>query len=140
MLRHGRQSAVVTEIGGGLRSWCSDGVELLDTFAAGAPADSYRGKVLAPWPNRVRDGRYVFGGVAHRLPITEPERGTALHGLVLEERFAVAHRATDAVTLACDLRPRAGYPFALRVEVGYALRPAGLEIELRATNIGPGPA
>src|SRR3954454_7687142 len=125
MLRHGRQSAVVTEIGGALRSWCSDGVELLDTFAADAPADSYRGKVLAPWPNRVRDGRYTFGGVERRLVLNEPERGAPRHGLVLAARFAVVARATHAVTLAYDLRPRPGYPFALRVEVEYELGDAG---------------
>src|SRR3954447_8621032 len=131
MLRHGRQSAVVTEIGGGLRSWCADGVELLDTFGADAPADSYRGKVLAPWPNRVRDGRYAFGGIEHRLVLNEPERGAALHGLVLDERFAVIARATHAVTLACNLRGRPGYPFALRVEVEYSLGDAGLSFALR---------
>jgi aldose 1-epimerase len=117
-----------------------DGEELLDTFAADAPADSYRGKVLAPWPNRIRDGRYVFGGVEHRTPLTEPERATALHGLVLDERFAAERRSTHAITLVCDLRPRPGYPFALRVEAEYALGAGGLEITLRATNTGAGPA
>src|SRR3954451_12380307 len=134
MLRHGRQSAVVTEIGGGLRSWCSDGVELLDTFAADAPADSYRGKVLAPWPNRVRDGRYVFGGVEHRLLLTEPESGAALHGLVLDGPFAVVASSGHAVTLAFELSRRPGYPFALRIEVTYELGADGLAFELRATN------
>jgi aldose 1-epimerase len=135
-LRRDGSSAVVTEVGAGLRSWCVDGEELLDTFAADAPADSYRGKVLAPWPNRIRDGRYVFAGVEHRTPLTEPERATALHGLVLGERFAPVRRSTHAVTLACDLRPRPGYPFAVRVEVEYALGADGLDVTLRATNPG----
>jgi aldose 1-epimerase len=139
-LRRDGQTSVVTELGAGLRSWCVDGDELLDTFPVGAPADSYRGKVLAPWPNRIRDGRYVFGGVEHRTPLTEPERGNALHGLVLDERFAVVDRATDAIALVCDLAPRPGYPFALRVEVEYELGDAGLCFALRATNAGDGPA
>jgi aldose 1-epimerase len=135
-LRRGRQSAVVTEIGGGLRSWRADGVELLDTFAPDAPADSYRGKVLAPWPNRVRDGRYVFGGVEHRLTVTEPGRCAALHGLVLDEPFAVVDRSPAAVTLACELRDRPGYPFAIRLEVSYALGADDLAVTLRASNLG----
>jgi aldose 1-epimerase len=139
-LRRDGRRAVVTEVGAGLRSWCVDGEELLDTFAADAPADSYRGKVLAPWPNRIRDGRYVFAGVEHRTPVTEPERSTALHGLVLGERFAAVRRSTQAVTLASDLRPRPGYPFALRVEVDYELGADGLAFALRATNTGAGPA
>jgi aldose 1-epimerase len=139
-LRRDGATAAIAEAGATLRSWCVDGVELLDTFAAGAPPDSFRGAVLAPWPNRVRDGRYRFGGAEHRLVLNEPERGAALHGLVLDERFAVVERATHAVTLACDLRPRPGYPFAVRVEVSYELGATGLQLELRATNTGDGPA
>jgi aldose 1-epimerase len=136
-LRRGGARAVVTEVGARLRSWRLVGAELLDTFAAEAPADSYRGAVLAPWPNRVRDGRYVFGGVEHRLALTEPERSAALHGLVLDERFEVVARSADAVTLACELRDRPGYPFAVQVEVTYALGADGdLTVTLRATNRG----
>jgi aldose 1-epimerase len=139
-LRRDGATAAVAVAGATLRSWCVDDAELLDTFAPGAPADSFRGAVLAPWPNRIRDGRYRFGGVAHSLPLNEPERGAALHGLVLGERFEVVARATHTVTLACDLRPRAGYPFALRVEATYELGPDGLTFELRATNTGDAPA
>jgi aldose 1-epimerase len=139
-LRRGAARAVVTERGARLRSWCVGGSELLDTFAAGAPADSYRGAVLAPWPNRIADGRYVFGGVEHRLAVTEPERSAALHGLVLDEAFAVVDRAPAAVTLACELRDRPGYPFAIRLEVSYALGAEELAVTLRASNLGRGPA
>jgi len=136
-LRRGAARAVVTGRGARLRSWSVDGAELLDTFAADAPADSYRGAVLAPWPNRVRDGRYAFGGVEHRLAATEPERGAALHGLVLDAPFAVVERSGAAVTLACELRGAPGYPFAVRVEVAYGLDADGaVEIVLRATNTG----
>ena len=127
----------MTEVGAGLRSWRIDGEEMLDTFAPGAPADSYRGKVLAPWPNRIRDGRYVFAGTEHRSPVTEPERSTALHGLVLDERFTVSRRAIDTVTLGHVLRPRPGYPFTLRLEVRYALDGDGLAATLTATNASP---
>jgi len=135
-LRRDGATAAIAEVGATLRSWCVAGVELLDTFAPGAPADSFRGAVLAPWPNRVRDGRYRFGGASHSLPLTEPERGAALHGLVLGERFEVVARATHAVTLACDLRPRPGYPFSVRVEAIYELGAEGLGFALRATNTG----
>jgi aldose 1-epimerase len=139
-LRRDGASAVVTEVGAGLRSWRAGGEELLDTFAADAVADSYRGKVLAPWPNRIRDGRYAFGGRAYGLPLNEPERGAALHGLVLDAPFAVAARSTHAVTLAYDLRPQPGYPFGLALEVSYELGAGGLEFTLRATNTGDRPA
>ena len=44
---------------------------------------AYRGALLAPWPNRVVDGRYTFDGEEQQLPLTEPERGHALHGLLV---------------------------------------------------------
>jgi aldose 1-epimerase len=136
-LRRGAACAVVTERGARLRSWRVGGDELLDTFAADAPADSYRGAVLAPWPNRVRDGRYAFGGAEHRLALTEPERGAALHGLVLDEPFTVVERPPAGVTLACELRDRPGYPFAIRLEVSYALgADGGRAVTLRAANVG----
>jgi aldose 1-epimerase len=139
-LRRDGTVAVVTEVGAGLRSWRVGGEELLDTFAATAPADSYRGKVLAPWPNRIRDGRYRFSGAEHRTPLTEPGRSAALHGLVLDERFAVVRRSGDEVVLAHVLRPRPGYPFALEIRIGYALGADGLAITLRATNASDVPA
>ena len=76
------QRAVVTEVGATLRSWRVDEREQLDTFEIDELGDGFRGKVLAPWPNRIRDSRYVFGGAEHRVAISEPERGNALHGLV----------------------------------------------------------
>jgi len=103
-LRRDGAVAVVTEQGAGLRSWRRGGEELLDTFAPTAPADSYRGKVLAPWPNRIRDGRYRFAGTEHRTPLTEPARAAALHGLVLDEPFEPVRRSTGAITLAHALR------------------------------------
>jgi aldose 1-epimerase len=139
-LRRGGQRAVVTEIGAGLRSWSVDGEELLDTFAAADRADSFRGRLLAPWPNRIRDGRYRFAGEEHRTAVTEPERSNALHGLVLDAAWRVVERAAGAVTLEHLLAPRPGYPFALRLRVVYELGPDGLAVTLRATNLAERPA
>jgi aldose 1-epimerase len=136
-LRAGDARAVVTEVGGGLRSWAIGGEELLDTFAPDAAADTFRGKLLVPWPNRLRDGRYTFAGVEQRTPVTEPGRATALHGLVLDERFALVRGSEAMVALGHVLRPRPGYPFTLRLEVEYALGEDALTITLRATNLSP---
>ena len=56
MIEQGAERAVITEVGATLRSYSADGVELLDNFSAEAMSDSCRGQVLAPWPNRIRDG------------------------------------------------------------------------------------
>ena len=134
-LEHQRQRVMVTEIGAALRSWTVHGNELLDTNGAGEPDDAFRGKVLVPWPNRLRDGRYVFDGAEHRTALTEPERGSALHGLATGSRWRAIRSSTRHLTLAYDLSPQPGYPFALLVTVGYELTSGGVVATLRAMRL-----
>ena len=136
VLQRAAQRAVVCEVGATLRSWRVDERQQLDTFRAHELDDAYRGKVLAPWPNRIRDARYVFAGVEHRTAVSEPERGSALHGLVLWANWRPLRRAADQVSLGYLLHPRPGYPFALELEVEYRLGPDGLAVTLRARNVG----
>lgn len=99
----------------------------------------YFGSLLAPWPNRVADGRYTFEGVEHRLPLTEPDRGTALHGLVHDVDWSVAPSAagaSDAVELHCALRSPEGYPFDLDLTATYRLGEDGLACAVEAVNVG----
>ena len=134
------QRAVVTEVGATLRSWRVDEREQLDTFEIDELGDGFRGKVLAPWPNRIRDSRYGFEGADHRVAISEPERGNALHGLVMWANWHPLRHASDEVALGYMLHPQPGYPFTLELEVAYRLTADGLEVTLRATNRGDAPA
>ena len=136
VLQRAGQRAAVTEAGATLRSWRVDERQQLDTFQVHELDDGFRGKVLAPWPNRIRDGRYVFAGTEHRTAVSEPERGSALHGLVLWVNWRPLRRAVDRVALGYVLHPQPGYPFTLRLEVEYRLEPDGLAVTLRATNVG----
>jgi aldose 1-epimerase len=135
-LRRGRQRLVVTEIGAGVRSWTVGGQELLASFSPGEYDAAFCGRVLVPWPNRVRDGRYAFDGAAHRLELTEPERGNALHGLVLHSRWDGVRTSARRVSLSYELHPRAGYPFTLALAVSYELASGGVVMTLHATNVG----
>ena len=139
-LERGRQRLVVSEAGGGARSWTVDGSELLASFASGTRDGAFAGKPLMPWPNRLRDGRYAFEGAEHRVAITEPETSTALHGLTLSSRWRASRTSAHGITLSHQLRGREGYPFALDLAVGYELDSAGVVVTLRATNAGPGRA
>jgi aldose 1-epimerase len=136
LLESAGQRAVVTEVGATLRSWRVGEREQLDTFQVDELGDGYRGKVLVPWPNRIRDGRYVFGGVEHRMAISEPERGGALHGLVLWASWHPLRHSRDEVALGYMLHPQPGYPFTLELEIEYRLTAGGLEVTLVATNRG----
>ena len=136
-LRSGRYAAGIASIGASLRSLTADGRDLVVPFAEDAVRPLYRGVVLVPWPNRVVDGRYAFDGAAQQLPLTEPERGHALHGLGCWADYRIVARAPDSVLLETTIVPQAGYPHRLRIEVEYRLGADGLSARVTATNTGP---
>ncbi|MER7168671.1 aldose 1-epimerase family protein [Micromonospora sp. NPDC000207] len=127
--------AVVVEVGGGLRAYRHDDVDYLDGYAVDEVCPGSAGQVLAPWPNRIRDGRYTFDGVGYRLALTEPGRGVALHGLVNWARWRLVEQTPDAVTVEYDLPPQPAYPWALRVRGRWSVGPDGLRVEHEATNL-----
>ena len=128
--------AVVTEICACLRELEFLGRELIVSFAVDEPMIAYRGAVAAPWPNRIADGQYEANGVVHQLPINEPIRNCALHGLVFGERWHLVSHTADEVTLGLDLLPSVGYPFHLAMTVTYSVTLAGLSTLVTAINVG----
>ncbi|MGY1812212.1 aldose 1-epimerase family protein [Blastococcus sp. SYSU D00820] len=139
VLRRPGAEVTVVEVGGGLRGYTAGGRDLLDGFAEDETADDGRGHLLAPWPNRVRDGVYTWDGAQHQLALTEPAKGTAIHGLVRHVAWTVFDRSDDAITLGHLLHPQPGYPFPLRLQVGYRLDEQGLTVTTTATNEGDVP-
>jgi aldose 1-epimerase len=137
----GPYRAQIASVGATLRSLTMDGRDLVVPFAAGEVRPLYRGAVLAPWPTRVVDGRYTADGAVRQLPLTEPDRGHALHGLALWLDFR-ARTATDTkVVLAATVEPQAGYPHRLALEVCYEASAAlGLTWSVAAANVGAGAA
>ncbi|QEC46403.1 aldose 1-epimerase family protein [Baekduia soli] len=138
-LRSGDQRAIVVEVGGALRSYVAAGHELLDGYGAQERCTSARGQSLIPWPNRLRDGRYSFAGRQHQLPLTEPAKHNAIHGLVRWANWSAASSAQDRVTMTHLLHPQSGWPFTLALEIEYSLSRDGLTVRTRATNVGSGP-
>jgi aldose 1-epimerase len=96
----------------------------------------YSGAVLAPWPNRIGDGRYRYGDREYQLPINEPDRDTALHGLVADVTWRPVSWSPSRVRLEYGLSPTPGYPFALRLTMDYQLTAEGLGMRLAVENVG----
>ena len=137
------QRATIAEVGASVRAYAVGSRDVVLPFAPDRIAPAYSGAVLVPWPNRLRDGRYSYAGVEHQVPLNEPDRSTALHGLVAHARFTPApdEPPTDvSVTLLHDLVPTDGYPFPLRIRVTYTLADAGLGVTVSTTNLGTEPA
>jgi len=136
-LRAGEQRVVVAEVGAGIRSYTVGDQDVLDGYGADELAPSGRGQVLAPWPNRIEDGAYEFGGAQHQLPLNEVGARNAIHGLVRWSAWSAAEHSPDRVVLEHTLHPQPGYPFSLAFGIEYSLSQDGLRVTSTATNIGP---
>lgn len=107
-------------------------------------AESYHAAKLIPWPNRIRDGCYAFQGKKYQLPVNEPARNNALHGLLYTQQMEVVKseaKADSAVLVlgyGFDGSDR-GYPFKLEVMITYRLDAEGFSCTTRARNTGTGP-
>jgi aldose 1-epimerase len=132
----GAQRVGVIALGGGLRSYEVAGRPLLDGFPAGERPTSGRGQVLAPWPNRIEDGSYEFDGKRMQLPLTEPEHGNAIHGLVRNSNWNIVDLEAHRVLLDYALEPQPGYPFTLGLSIEYSLSDSGLTVQTTAWNLG----
>ncbi len=120
-IAHGNSHAQVTQIGATLRSCTVDGVDVVDGFGTDERATDGRGQVLAPWPNRLTDGSYRYGGRDCQAPINELGRNTAIHGLVRWLDWSPVAHESASVTLSCAVRPQPGYEWQLDLQVTYAL-------------------
>lgn len=136
LIRGGGYEARVASVGASLRALRFEGRDLVLPFETDAPRPAMSGAVLAPWPNRLADGSYVFGGERHRLPLTEPELRNAAHGLVAWQHFECTERSDDAVTLRTRIEAQPGYPWPVRVEVRFSVSASGFRQSVTATNEG----
>ena len=136
----GDRRAVVTEVGATLRAYEAGGRPLIDGFGVGEMCSGGRGQLLLPWPNRIRDGVYEFGGRRLQLALSEAERRNAIHGLTRWAAWRLLERAEHRVKLGHTIHPQPGYPFALELTAEYALGESGLRVEVAAANRGDRPA
>ena len=127
--------AAVTECGATLRALEHDGRPLVAGFPEDQQASAGRGQLLLPWPNRIADGRYSFGGGDLQLPLSEVARGHASHGLVRWASWQPLALADDSVLLGYRLMSQPGYPWTLDLTVSYALSETGLDVTVTATNL-----
>lgn len=132
----GDQRVVVTEVGGGLRSYDVGDRQVVDGYGADEMCSSGRGQVLAPWPNRIEDASYEFGGVRYELPVNERESQSAIHGLVRWVPWSVVEAEPQRVVVGHELHPLPGYPFAVSLQIEYELSGGGLRVSTTATNVG----
>jgi aldose 1-epimerase len=138
-INFGGQRASLVEVGGALRQYEVDGRPLLDGYTAQEFCTGARGQTLAPWPNRLKDGAYVFRGISQQAPLNEAVKRNAIHGLVRWENWMPLERAPHRISLGYTLHAVPGYRFGLQLTNTYELSAAGLSVKSGATNVGSSP-
>ena len=128
--------ATVVEVGGVLRTYSAGDREVVDGFGPDEISPASNGQILAPWPNRIRDGHYTFEGTAYQLALTEPPRHNAIHGLTNWSRWKQVEQAPGSVTLEFDLPPQVGYPWPLTLRTRWTVSADGLRSDQEVTNTG----
>ena len=122
----GSVRASINPVAASIRVLDVGGRALVEPYEGDQPPGA-AGAVLVPWPNRVRDGRWLLGGAAQQLAITDPATNSANHGLLATTRYRIGERTADSVTMHARLDSPPGYPFVLATSVRYRLHPAGLD-------------
>ena len=146
----GTVRAVVALSGATLLSWeifqRGEPLQLVDGYRDAAELreqSGVRNGVLAPFPNRVADGRYGFDGEKYDLlPGVVGDR-TVYHGFARTLPFVLESVTTTAesarlVLRSGEIRPGRfdGYPFALDLTVVYIVEKDRISLEIHAVNTG----
>jgi aldose 1-epimerase len=134
------------QVAGGAAGQPTELTELTDGYRDEAELlaqDGVRAGLLAPFSNRVADGRYHYGGHDHDLLPGRTVDRTVYHGFAREAPFRIVGATTTADSVRLLLRTTCirpdrypGYPFALDLDVEYTIGRRELGIEVRATNVG----
>lgn len=135
-LAAGDYTAEVGSRGAALRSLRWRGRDLVVPQTPELSLLAYSGRVLAPWPNRLRDGTYTWAREHYHVPINELATRTALHGLVCWTDFPTAQQPSPHELNLRTTIHDPGYPTDLELRVSYQLRPEGLTVSITATNAG----
>jgi aldose 1-epimerase len=86
---------------------------------------------MAPWPNRIRDGRFAWAGATHDVPCS-PGKPWAIHGFVHMRPWQVVARTARVCEMTCDLPP--AWPWQGRVWQRYELREGVLLMKLEVRS------
>ncbi|MFZ4405867.1 MAG: aldose epimerase [Paracraurococcus sp.] len=115
------------------------GIEVLAPVPQGAdPNRSFAGAFLmAPWANRLAEGRLPVGGTTWYLPINRPDDDTAIHGMLRDRPWMVAESdASRAVLTQQGDAESVGIPWHWHARLEVALGAAGATLALTLANAG----
>jgi aldose 1-epimerase len=128
-------SALISPVGASILALELSGKKVIEPVSANGP-EFYSGVVMAPWSSRIAQGKYELSdGRSFQLPINEPARNNALHGLVYNQSFEIERSLESAVEMYIEISESAWYPFHLKLAISYELEEGGLFVSFAVRNI-----
>ncbi|MDB5273773.1 MAG: aldose 1-epimerase [Chitinophagaceae bacterium] len=142
----GEYLSVIPAYGGNLNEWvvsrnnqlhdCIAGDKTLDALS-GKKNNAYRGAKLSPFPNRIKEGCYVFNN--QRYHLSKNDNIHVLHGLIWNMPFVVIDEQThtDFALLTIGLtyqNTHAGFPFHYRIEITYIFQQQQFSCRTKVIN------
>lgn len=119
--------------------------DILDGFATPEEFEKAEGArcwIMAPFANRIPEGKYNFQNQSYKFdPV--PPRTKVIHGFTSFEKFDISESnitdsSAEVILTTKKIRPGAfkGFPFSLDVSVKYKLEGLKISIQVTANNIG----
>jgi aldose 1-epimerase len=139
LTRGGFQLAVCPALGGAITRFAFDGVDLLRPWDGSEQVRRTGCFVLAPYSNRVADGRFDFDGTSHQLRRNSADHALPIHGVAWKRAWQLDERGADYLLLSlshdpCEGENAADWPFAFHLSQRLQLLDDGLALELRLHN------
>jgi aldose 1-epimerase len=97
---------------------------------------NFCGALLAPWPNRIRDGKYSWRGQNFQASVNEIVRNNNLHALVFDREWSLVEQTEISATFSLFIKKSIAYPTDLDFLVTYSLSNEGLHWQIDSRNVG----
>ncbi|MGZ0712725.1 aldose 1-epimerase family protein (plasmid) [Coraliomargarita sp. W4R53] len=134
LLDDGHVRVEVGSLAAVLREVRVGGTRITETVAPDALPSHGCGLVLSPWPNRVKEARWLLDGAVQQLDVTDVARGSAIHGLLRNTAYHLRSRTDRSLSLGATVFPQHGWPFILDTWVTYRLEDEGISVTHGAHN------
>lgn len=101
---------------------------------------SYKSSILAPFPNRLKEGKYTFQDKTYQFPINDTTFNNALHGIRTEGGFElVKEEAGSSLNLSMQseyLGDKAYFPFPYSIRLDISIDSFKCQMGFEIQNIG----
>ncbi len=121
------QAEIIPHFGGFLNSFRCGELELIVGYDSEQELyeqhlTNYRSARLSPFPNRLKDGKYEFGGIEYDLPINFPAQNHAMHGFLADKPYEIVEQSAEKVRMVFEYDgSNLGFPFPFRTALTYEL-------------------